>query len=569
MPVTSATLRKRALKRNFILKLRDVGYFGMEPGLYPLERVSTANVYENESPYLHSSIEGFNKEYQKLGKSLQIVAQFKDLRQKVIDLGQQMATNLLQRSRAAKKQIFGIESNADIMTAPAVQLLYNQGILSQLRSELLELKLYAMDPNKINNLQILKQHQAQIMHLKAQTIEQRAEEMRKRIEDTLNWINEKDPEQKLKQTDLINFLQDTVQQLNQQVTPFGLRYKSDINTDPVNFHSKLGYVFESMLEGYFATCVQEALSEEVLMKKIKGTGLNDLISGTELILDIDQKITDKLSLTAKFRGTNAFEIHAENPIYKKHKIVAPRSIKNILDSQGITNLQGLSELQYFYNNWVALSIFSSENDTGLTPQTWQKDSRKSEAARERKRGQGLLTGSSFKQVFTALADYIYIVLITQALYGNSVDYNNNATTPIIDKDYMPTLLDKTVQKQHTPPAFLFTSQRVFETGLLFQMILDNARKTNEHENDTIHDSIKALFDAFATRSSYSAVPFEELYREKCEALIAASNSKESTTIYDTLFDKDVRTIHGFNPFKSWFTRDMAFRITFDPSKYIR
>lgn len=572
MSLTTAQLRRRALKRKFVMNLRGNGGFYMEPGMLPYERIQGL---KDEVGYLHSSIEGFNHEYKQLSGSFQIVSQLKDLRKDVVALGRQMTSNLLQRSCAAKTQVFKIGANDDIMIAPAIQLLYNGGILSQLRSDLLELKLYAMDPNKIHNLQILKDHEAQIAHLKTQTVEQRAAEMRNKIEGILNWINAKDPEQQLKQTDLVKFLEETVRQLNQNVSPFGLKYKSDIDSKDANFHIKLGYVFESILEGYFALCEQEGLTESAIIKKIKGVGLNDLISGVSLTLDVKQNITDKLGFTAKFGGTNGFDIHAENPIYKtnpitkERELVAPRSIENILASQGITQTESLNELRYFYDNWVALSIFSSESSSGTASKIWTGSDRRDEMARQRKRGKRLLTGSIFRQIFTALADYIYIVLITQALYGNSVDYNNNATTPLIDQNYIPTLLTKTAQGKHTPPAFLFTSQRVFETGLLFGMILDNAEQTNDRGQDTVHDSIKALFNAFATRSSYSATAFEELYHEKCEALIAASNSGQTSTIYDTLFEKDIRTIHGFDPFRSWFSRDMALHITFDPSKYIR
>lgn len=577
MAVTTTQLRRRAIKREFVLRLRGNGGFYMEPGVLPYERVRTEIGPELEGTvgYIHSSIEGFNKEYQQLSQSFQIVTQLKNLRAKTIALGRQMTDNLLQRSRAAKTQVFKIGADDDIMLAPAVQLLYNHGELNQLRSDLLELKLYAIDPHTINNLQILKDHETQIIRLKTQTVEQRALEMRQKIESMLNWINEKDPEQQLRQTDLVRFLQETINQLNKQVTPFGLKYKSDIGSKDANFHTKLGYIFESFLEGYFALCTQRGLTENAIMKKLKGVCLNDLKSGVALTLDIQQNITDKLGITTKFGGTNAFGLHAENPVYKTNpltgnrEIVTSRSIQNILASQNITNLQGLNELRYFYDNCVALSIFSSEGSDGTASKTWTGSDRKDETARQRKRGERLLTGSIFRQIFSALADYIYIVLVTQALYGNSVDYNNNATTPLIDSNYIPTLLDKTAKGQHTPPAFLFTSQRVFETGILFNMILNNAEATNEHGKDKIHDSIKALFDAFATRSGYSATAFEELYHEKCEALIGASNSGQTSTIYDTLFNKDIRTIRGFDPFRSWFTRDMALHITFDPSKYIR
>lgn len=563
----SHILTRRSLARRFLSRQRQDIYsmqIQKPPGDYPSTWSvgGVKNAYD-QSHYLHSSIRGFNADYQYMSDATKTITLFDRLYKDQKEQTTRQIGVLTQLANKVKPTL-GLKPNQDIMESDVCQLLYKgNSIYNQLRTDILKLKQASLQPKQ----EYLNSHNI----TRKEYQKQAAATMTRYLNDIQQLLapvqaGEADPTPALRRiNELQEFIQRVGTELQKNHTWITWKKEESFNNRDENLHSRLGFIWELILESAFADSVKEAVSQENIVKALtyqQNYNLSDLLVGKPVQLQLqgeDFRRNINAGISAKFRQSNAFTIRGNN---------ASISIDEILNRYNLTKDQNeLDTLAYIYDNYLALTIF----DTESLPKNKQFDTKiKGKGASRRRhqyqRNETLQQWPSiFRQIFQKLADFVYLAIISGGLFGNKNDAGSGIATPVFDPNYTQHILDNLNNNgNYGIPAFLFTAQRAFETGKLLQAVFAKS------ENGGLSDASEVLFHSLLAPPAYSNVPnyLREIYFSKCDALLDASN-QDKPTIYDILRTSNViYGISDWHPLKSLLTRPRRIKIEFDPTKYL-
>ena len=227
-------------------------------------------------------------------------------------------------------------------------------------------------------------------------------------------------------------------------------------------------------------------------------------------------------ISAKLRQNNSFELTAD---------VQFSDLADRLNEEG--SIQDIEALAYIYNNYIALSTWNTDISTnrGTTKFTvGRKNKKQTHLSSFRHRKEALMApNTALGKFFKPLAQYINMLMLNLSFFGNRLDANN---IPIFDAKFFQQLDANIRNYQSTPPAFIFTSNHVYETGDVFDYYLKQS-----YSGKPLFTASQIFGSAFSTgKSPYKSSDLVAIYRRKREIL---RNAREGDFIYPLLQDKNI------------------------------
>lgn len=561
---TVNTLRKHAAMRgNGFLPRAQTDH--LPPGTYPSnwDSMGVAGAYEHPH-YLHSTIRGFNADYQSMTDADHALTMFDRLYNRQKEQTQRQIDYLIAAAKAAKPQL-GLTESQDIMESKLCQLLYNgDSIYNHVRTLALKLKSASLKPNK-EDLQ-------KTGGMKA-WLQQASTQMSAYMTEMTTLLQ--DPQFSTSAIHKVKLFDDFITHVNEELAqshPF-IYWRGEENTingsKQETLHQRLGFVWEKLIEAAYHDSVQNTVNENNIFKALteeKNFNLSDLLLGKAVQLDLqgqDERALIKVGGSAKFTTNGSFVIKANN---------AAISPQQILERAGIntSNNHELDLLAYIYDNYTALTLFESDKyfSQGIDSKMQAGETKRSR--RQFRRNETLQQWPSiFRQIFQKFADYVYLAVISAAFFGNSTDYGNQKmAAPVFNLDYVDTIMNNLNNTKNNQglPAFLFTSQRAFETGKLLQIIF------NQSTTGALSDASEVLFATLLAPPSWAYVGdwLKEIYASKCEALNDSMLVAQYGTIYDILRASDaIFGVSNWHPLKYIMTRKSRIKFEFDPTHYLK
>lgn len=546
-------------KKRFIEveKTKSTSNYRRTTKLLQREELTSVDFYAGERPYargelkyLHSSIKGFNQDYDQLIQRVDLAEKFRRLCDRQLQQNAENIQLLRTVSRQYKKEKLGISADAPLETSPVLQGIYNHsGLVRELQ------RLQVLAAWKSINYGELGEKNRALKHDEAHRADF-YQSLGKEFQDCLtninNYINNSttiaDPLKELR--DLVAHLLNTI---NVNATNHRELWNAPLPGSPLS--SQLGTNWEHVLTELLAVNIENELHTEEARKQIIHVGQQGGLSDI-----VDQSFTIKLpnygaklmaGFSAKFRTNNNFDI--------KSKVI----LANVFEPFQ-NDIETLEAIGYVYNQFAALSTFSSEyyrfKNYDINRKHQDVTSQRAWLTR---------TNSEFGRIFIDLVRYINLYMINLGFFGNRIDAKN---TPPFSQDFFDKMLNGDVAVR--VPAFLLTMRHPYETADVFQSIQDQLE-------DKPFWTVKDLFaggynkngrftpNAAAFRTAIGEEgQLRENYAKKARALREATATGKSFDIYDIVLSQPLMNAKEVNILKILGSRDETIRTHFSLMKYL-
>ena len=532
----------------------------LEPGIYPSNwnYMGVKNAY-SQAHYLHSTVRGFNADYQQMTDVNRSLIMFDKLYNDQHAATQRQIDLLIQAAQAAKSQL-GLRPDQDIMESNLCQLLYKgNSIYNQVRE--LSLKLKKAEAS-VSWADIKSGKHKQDLHKVSQQMLQYMNDMTTLMKDN--------PDSALHKVKLFtDFIDHTIQELQKDHPKVRWTQVESVNDSPENLHQHLGFVWEEIIGAAYIDSVRNTVNEGNIIRALtnsKNYHLSDLLFGKPVDLTLtgtDERASINVGISAKFTNNGSFKIKGNNAAITPQEILTRHGIP-------LENNPELDTLAYIYDNYTALTIFEADRfvQQGLDSKMG-KGSRKEQRQQYRRNETLQRWPSVFRQIFQKFSDFAYLAIISGAFFGNSADYGNtskNAAAPVFNPDYTDEIIKNlNGNSGQGLPAFIFTSTKAYETGKLLKIIFDRSNI------GALSDASIVIFQTLFSAPSWGIIGdfLKEMYESKCEALNLAADSTNGT-IYGILRNsKAIFGVSDWHPFHSIMKRRSRIKFEFDPTQYLK
>ena len=491
--------------------------------------------------YLHSSIQGFNRDYLQLTHIESVQNTFNNLCTEAINASHKNIKILKDTAEAVKIPVFKATStNQPIEDTPVGRVLLGKADYTNEQQQLAAtfsdvkrvLDWHTFTDEVIQQLDREYTQNGTVRHTNIKTNQESQAyylAIGKRISDKLT-----DMQKLLTQ---LNTNNEDIQQVLAYITAIldeAGNNKSQYFSDQIqnrNYHNAIygngRHQLPKLLGNAYEVGITGTLNSTLdnLFEAIH-TGLNGRLS--DVIVKQKASFTATTSIpsfgiSAKLRRNNSFTfeatLHAQDLIKRLELPIA-----------------ALNELAFVYNNYIALSIWNTSQigTRGIGTYTkrkikhhkYQADTKVTERHRssQRSRAESLLvSNSTLGQLFKPLIRYINIIMYTTAFFGNHLDLNTTKL-PLFSLEYFTQL--QSPDRNTPPPVFIQTTDHLYETWKVLQYYIDN--------NINVFNGGDIINKWMRPEKIYSTKEIHHIYNRKRELLRDA----EDDTIYGRLFTND-------------------------------
>lgn len=504
--------------------------------------------------YVHSSIRGFNADYKDLIQDIDIRAKFRHMCDQQLAINNKNIQLLDTVAKEYKHARLGIGPNDELEDSPVMQAIYHK---SELVRDMQRLKMLT-DYRSIHygelgqlNLDYASTHY-QDPEKRAAFYTKLGQEYQHTLEklfDSVTKLDRKDNSNPLQE------LKDLTQRLLESINPNATNYQELWTSKPGNLSSLLGTQWENVL-----TCLmQESVKKQLgpaIAEKITNIGKNNQLSDiVDKSFSVEIKNYGKklmAGFSAKFRHNNNFDITAS---FQLADVFAP--LKD--------DIKALEAIGYVYNQFAALSAFSSEYYRAKNITTLNR--KKQDMATQR--AWLTRTQNEFGGIFVDMARYINLFMLNVAFWGNRLDAQN---IPAFAPGFFESIDDN---PNSAPPAFLLTMRHPYETAHVFEKIQS---QLTEKPFWTVQDLFAGSYNNKGKLVNKSAafrasVPSEAQLREnyalKASALRRASAYDHANyDIYTVILSQPLVQASTCNILEILGDRSRAVTVRFSLMKYL-
>lgn len=470
--------------------------------------------YTSEIQYLHSTVRGFNQDYKQLTQQLNLEGHIQSTIKYLTDLITKESGILRQVAERDKVKFFGAASGQ----TPLKETGYVKSLIQ------------GIDSNKTNDTQV----QVVVQELKNASNWYTWEgQVLQRLKKQYDSGNHSEASSDKFYNDVVDYIWKSWQRflalpLENIVEPGDLedlfekvkdkeitretiakwvRGKHASSSSPFKFARELGLVYEDAIResvvDYSIRTATGMIAERIGKKGgLVDVALRDKKAETTIVVDDLDRFTGGVS--AKLRYNNTFSIEVSG------------TPTEFFSMAGADFGQSMQALRYLYNNWMALSVYNTENGRAY-----------SNTGQSRKRKQTILLkgGHLLSRSFQSLSRVANLILIQTAFFANAKDVGAGNTC-VFSQEYWNKLVTQFDRGRMTIPAFIFTANDYYETWQVVNYYLQNPfLSTSELFGEK---------NLLGTTNVYDSGLLKRLYNAKAKAIKDTNRLHSDLPLYDVI-----------------------------------